>query len=82
MGGTPQASLMSTLASLAEEDSLYWPTLAGRTFVKMYNTRVGRHTQRLHTLVLSVSEHHWTSLVAQMVKYPPAVQETWVGKIP
>ena len=24
----------------------------------------------------------WASLVAQLVKNPPAIQETWVGKIP
>ena len=26
--------------------------------------------------------HAWASLAAQMVKNPPAMQETWVGKIP
>ena len=25
---------------------------------------------------------HWASLVAQLVKNPPAMRETWVGKIP
>ena len=26
--------------------------------------------------------YSWASLVAQLVKNPPAMQETWVGKIP
>ena len=34
-----------------------------------------------HTLVLSVSEHHWASPVAQRVKNPPAVQETWAASL-
>ena len=25
-----------------------------------------------------IHTYKWTSLVAQMVKYPPATQETWV----
>ena len=27
-------------------------------------------------------QYSWASLVAQIVKNPPAVRETWVGKIP
>ena len=27
-------------------------------------------------------QYSWTSLVAQLVKNPPALLETWVGKIP
>ena len=27
-------------------------------------------------------QYSWASLVAQLVKNPPATQETWVGKIP
>ena len=27
-------------------------------------------------------QYSWTSLVAQLVKNPPALRETWVGKIP
>ena len=27
-------------------------------------------------------QYSWASLVAQLVKYPSAMQETWVGKIP
>ena len=27
-------------------------------------------------------QYSWASLVAQLVKNPPAMQETWVGKIP
>ena len=27
-------------------------------------------------------QYSWASVVAQLVKNPPAVQETWVGKIP
>ena len=27
-------------------------------------------------------QYYWTSLVAQLVKNPPAMWETWVGKIP
>ena len=27
-------------------------------------------------------QYSWTSLVAQLVKNPPTMQETWVGKIP
>ena len=27
-------------------------------------------------------QHSWASLVAQLVKNLPAMQETWVGKIP
>ena len=27
-------------------------------------------------------QYYWASLVAQLVKNPPAMQETWVGKIP
>ena len=27
-------------------------------------------------------QYSWASLVAQMVKKPPAMQENWVGKIP
>ena len=27
-------------------------------------------------------QYSWASLVAQLVKNPPAIQETWVGKIP
>ena len=27
-------------------------------------------------------QYSWASLVAQLIKNPPAMQETWVGKIP
>ena len=27
-------------------------------------------------------QYSWASLVVQMVKNPPAMRETWVGKIP
>ena len=27
-------------------------------------------------------QYSWASLVAQLVKNPPPIQETWVGKIP
>ena len=27
-------------------------------------------------------QYSWASLVAQLVKNPPAMQETWIGKIP
>ena len=27
-------------------------------------------------------QYFWASLVAQLVKNPPAMQETWIGKIP
>ena len=27
-------------------------------------------------------QYSWASLVAQLVKNPPAMQETWVGKVP
>jgi len=27
-------------------------------------------------------QYSWASIVAHLVKNPPAIQETWVGKIP
>ena len=27
-------------------------------------------------------QYSWASLVTQMVKNPPAIRETWIGKIP
>ena len=27
-------------------------------------------------------QYYWVSLVAQLIKNPPAMRETWVGKIP
>ena len=38
--------------------------------------------QLFKRIIRAYCEQHWASLVAQTVKTPPAMWETWVGKIP
>ena len=84
----PQMRVLSVQFSSVQSLSHVWlfvtPWTAGAS-LPITNSRSLLRLMSIESVMPSISSH-WASLVAQLVKNPPAMQETWVdpwvGKIP